>query len=193
MVYGILALGWYMTEIGALFLAVGLIIGIVARFSLNQICESFVSGCGDFVYAAVIIGLARSILVILQDGMIIDTILNWLVGLLGNLPKGLFTTILLAVQSILTLFVPSSSGSAALTMPVMGPLADLVHINRDVIVLSNQFGNGLMNIINPTGGVLLAGLSVAGISFGKWLKVGGKIFAILFVAAAILLWVATLL
>lgn len=192
MVYGILAQGWYMTEIAALFLAVGLIIGIIARFSVNEMCESFVSGCGDFVYAAVIIGLARGILVLLENGAIIDTILNSLAQALGGLPKALFTTILLAVQSLITLFVPSSSGSAALTMPVMGPLADLVHINRDVIVLSNQFGNGLMNIINPTGGVLLAGLSVAGVSFGKWLKVGTKIFAILFVVAAVLLWVATL-
>ncbi|MBT1163033.1 YfcC family protein [Bifidobacterium felsineum] len=192
MVYGIVTQGWYMTEIGALFLAMGLIIGIIARFSVNDICEAFVSGCADFVYAAVIIGLANSILVILQNGMIIDTILNGLAGLLGGLPKALFTTILLAVQAFITLFVPSSSGSAALTMPVMGPLADLVNINRDVIVLSNQFGNGLMNIINPTGGVLLAGLSVAGISFGKWLKVGLKAFGILFVVAAVFLWVATL-
>jgi uncharacterized ion transporter superfamily protein YfcC len=192
MVYGIVAQGWYMTEIGALFLALGLIIGIIARFSVNEMCESFVSGCADFVYAAVIIGLANSILVILQNGMIIDTILNGLAGVLGGLPKAAFTTILLAVQSLITLFVPSSSGSAALTMPVMGPLADLVNMNRDVIVLSNQFGNGLMNIINPTGGVLLAGLSVAGISFGKWLKVGLKVFAILFVVAAVFLWIATL-
>ena len=192
MVWGIVTQGWYMTEIGALFLAVGLVIGFVARFSINEMCEAFVSGCADFVYAAFIIGLARAILVILENGMIIDTILNALAGLLGDLPKALFTTILLGVQSLLTLFVPSSSGSAALTMPVMGPLADLVGINRDVIVLSNQFGNGLMNIVNPTGGVLLAGLSVAGISFGKWLKVGLKIFAILFVVCAVLLWIATL-
>lgn len=192
MVWGIVTQGWYMTEIGALFLAIGLVIGFVARFSINEMCEAFVSGCADFVYAAFIIGLARAILVILENGMIIDTVLNALAGLLGDLPKALFTTILLVVQSLLTLFVPSSSGSAALTMPVMGPLADLVNVNRDVIVLSNQFGNGLMNIINPTGGVLLAGLSVAGISFGKWLKVGLKIFAILFVVCAVLLWIATL-
>lgn len=192
MVYGIVGQGWYMSEIGALFLALGLITGIIARFSIREICDAFVSGCADFVYAAVIIGLANSILVILQNGMIIDTILHGLSGLLGGLPKALFTTILLAVQSLITLFVPSSSGSAALTMPVMGPLADLVNMNRDVIVLSNQFGNGLMNIINPTGGVLLAGLSVAGIGFGKWLKVGLKIFAILFVACAVFLWIATL-
>lgn len=192
MVYGIVAQGWYMTEIGALFLAVGLVTAVIARFGVNEICEAFVAGCADFVYAAVIIGLANSILVILQNGMIIDTILNGLAGLLSGLPKALFTTILLAVQSLITLFVPSSSGSAALTMPVMGPLADLVGLNRDVIVLSNQFGNGLMNIINPTGGVLLAGLSVAGIGFGKWLKIGLKAFGILFVIAAVFLWAATL-
>ena len=78
-------------------------------------------------------------------------------------------------------------------MPVMAPLADLVHINRDVVVLSNQFGNGLMNLISPTGGVLLAGLAIAEINFSKWLKVGSKIFVILLIVSAVLLYIATLL
>ncbi|MFR3687260.1 MAG: YfcC family protein [Enterococcus sp.] len=193
MIWGIISQGWYMVEISALFVGIGLYAGIVARFNQKQIAEAFVEGCADFAYAAVIIGLARGVLVILENGMIIDTILNCLANLLGGLPKFMFSAILLVAQVIVTFFVPSSSGAAALTMPVMAPLADLVHINRDVVVLSNQFGNGLMNLISPTGGVLLAGLAIAEINFSKWLKVGSKIFVILFVASAILLYIATLL
>ena len=179
MIWGIIAQGWYMVEISALFVGMGLYAGLVARFNQKEIAEAFVEGCADFAYAAVIIGLARGVLVILENGMIIDTILNCLANLLGGLPKFMFSAILLIAQVIVTFFVPSSSGAAALTMPVMAPLADLVHINRDVVVLSNQFGNGLMNLISPTGGVLLAGLAIAEINFSKWLKVGSKIFVIL--------------
>lgn len=193
MIWGIISQGWYMVEISALFVGLGLYAGIVARFNQKQIAEAFVEGCADFAYAAVIIGLARGVLVILENGMIIDTILNCLANLLGGLPKFMFSAILLIAQIIVTFFVPSSSGAAALTMPVMAPLADLVHINRDVVVLSNQFGNGLMNLISPTGGVLLAGLAIAEINFSKWLKVGSKIFVILLVASALLLYIATLL
>lgn len=193
MIWGIISQGWYMVEISALFVGLGLYAGIVARFNQKQIAEAFVEGCADFAYAAVIIGLARGVLVILENGMIIDTILNCLANLLGGLPKFMFSAILLFAQIIVTFFVPSSSGAAALTMPVMAPLADLVHINRDVVVLSNQFGNGLMNLISPTGGVLLAGLAIAEINFSKWLKVGSKIFVILLVASALLLYIATLL
>lgn len=193
MIWGIIAQGWYMIEISALFVGIGIYAGLVARFNQKEIAEAFVSGCADFAYAAVIIGLARGVLVILENGMIIDTILNSLAHLLGDLPKFLFSAILLISQIIVTFFVPSSSGAAALTMPVMAPLADLVHINRDVVVLSNQFGNGLMNLISPTGGVLLAGLAIAEINFSKWLKVGSKIFAILLVASVVLLYIATLL
>ena len=192
MIWGIIAQGWYMVEISALFVALALFAGIVAKFGQKGIAEAFVEGCADFAYAAVIIGLARGVLVILENGMIIDTILNSLATLLGGLPKAMFSTILLAAQVLVTFFVPSSSGAAALTMPVMAPLGDLLGINRDVIVLSNQFGNGLMNIISPTGGVLLAGLAIAEINFSKWFKVGLKAFGILAVTAAILLYIATL-
>ena len=192
MIWGIISKGWYMVEISALFLGLGLFAGGIARFSQKEIAEAFVEGCSDFAYAAVIIGLARGVLVILEGGMIIDTILNSLANLLGGLPKFLFTTILLISQVIVSFFVPSSSGAAALTMPVMAPLGDLMNVSRDVVVLSNQFGNGLMNIISPTSGVLLAGLAIAEINFSKWFKVGFKIFAILTLVSAVLLYIATL-
>ncbi|MEQ2876874.1 YfcC family protein [Enterococcus asini] len=193
MIWGIIAQGWYMVEISALFLTIALFAGIVAKFGQKGIAEAFVEGCADFAYAAVIIGLARGVLVIMENGMIIDTVLNSLANVLNGVPQILFSPILLLTQIIVSFFVPSSSGAAALTMPVMAPLGDLLNINRDVIVLSNQFGNGLMNIISPTGGVLLAGLAIAEINFSKWFKVGVKAFAMLAIATVVLLFVATLL
>ncbi|MFD1175003.1 YfcC family protein [Paenibacillus puldeungensis] len=184
-VWGILSKGWYMTEIGAVFLALGLFAGIVSKMNQRELAESFVKGCGEFVYAAVIIGLARGILVIAENGMIIDTILNSLADLLKGLPSYAFTTIMLLVHNVITFLVPSSSGEAALTMPVLAPLGDLVGINREAIVTAYQFGNGLTNLISPTGGVLLAGLAIARINFGQWIKVIIKFFFVLWIIAAI--------
>lgn len=184
-VWGILTHGWYMIEIGAVFLGLGLYAGIVSKMSQKDMAENFVSGCSEFVYAAVIIGLARGILVIAENGMIIDTILNSLASVMDGLPKYAFTTIMLLFHNIITFFVPSSSGEAALTMPVMAPLADLMGINGEAAVTAYQFGNGLTNIISPTNGVLLAGLAIARISFGQWIKLMLKIFPILWVIAAI--------
>ncbi|MGG4219216.1 YfcC family protein [Paenibacillus jamilae] len=184
-VWGILAKGWYMTEIGALFFALGIFVGIVTKMSQKEIAENFVKGCGEFIYAAVIIGLARGILIIAEQGMIIDTVLNALASVLEGLPSYLFTTIMLLAHNVITFLVPSSSGEAALTMPVLAPLGDLVGINREAVVTAYQFGNGLTNLISPTGGVLLAGLAIARISFGQWLKVIFKLFPILWLVAAI--------
>lgn len=184
-VWGILVHGWYMIEIGSIFVALGLFAGIVSKMSEKEIAESFVKGCGDFVFAAVIIGLARGILVVAENGMIIDTVLNGLSNLMEGLPKYAFTTISLLAHNVITFLVPSSSGEAALTMPVMAPLADLVGINREAAVTAYQFGNGLTNLISPTNGVLLAGLAIARINFGQWLKVIIKLFPILWIISAI--------
>ncbi|MNZ77778.1 hypothetical protein D3C78_963330 [compost metagenome] len=105
--------------------------------------------------------------------------------MLQGLPNYAFTTIMLLVHNVITFLVPSSSGEAALTMPVLAPLGDLIGINREAIVTAYQFGNGLTNLISPTGGVLLAGLAIARINFGQWLKVVLKLFGILWIIAAI--------
>jgi uncharacterized ion transporter superfamily protein YfcC len=191
-VWGILSKGWYMTEIGALFFALGIFSGVITKMSQKEIAENFVKGCGEFIYAAVIIGLARGILVVAENGMIIDTILNGLANMLEGLPNYLFTTIMLIVHNIITFFVPSSSGEAALTMPVLAPLGELVNVNREAVVTAYQFGNGLTNLISPTGGVLLAGLAIARINFGQWLKVILKLFPILWVVAAIFAFISSI-
>lgn len=174
-----------MVEIGTVFLALGLFAGIVSRMSVSDVAESFVDGCKEFVYAAVVIGLARGILVVAENGKIIDTLLYGLSEMLDGLPQYAFTTLMLLSHNIITFFVPSSSGEAALTMPVLAPLGDLVNINKEAMVMAYQFGNGLTNLISPTGGVLLAGLSIARVGFGQWLRVIMRLFPLLWITSAI--------
>ncbi len=188
--WGLVTRGWYMAEIGAVFLACGLVSGAVAKMGPSRIAEHFVDGCKDFVYAAFVIGLTRGILVIAEQGMIIDSILNGLSDLLTGVPTYALTTLALLAQNLITFFVPSSSGQAALTMPVLAPLGDLVGIHRDSLVLAYQFGNGLTNLISPTNGLLLAGLAIARIRFSQWFKVIFPFFLIAWPLAAILAWVS---
>jgi uncharacterized ion transporter superfamily protein YfcC len=186
--WGLLARGWYMAEIGAAFLACGLVSGAVAKMGPSKMAEHFVDGCKDFIYAAFIIGLARGILIVAEQGMIIDTILHSLSGFLSSVPTYTFTTLNLLAHNIVTFFVPSSSGEAALTMPVLAPLGDLVGVNRDSLVLGYQFGNGLSNLISPTNGLLLAGLAIAKIRFSQWFKVIFPFFLMAWSLAAIFAW-----
>lgn len=171
MVWGLTMRGWFTLEIGALFLGFALAAGTVARLGLNGMAEAFNEGCRDFVYPAFVIGLGRGILVVAERGMIIDTVLNAMNGMLHHLPDYAFTTAVLAAHNVITLLVPSSSGEAALTMPVMAPLAGLTSIGKDTLVLAYQFGNGLTNTVSPTSPVLMASLALARIEFGQWLKV----------------------
>jgi uncharacterized ion transporter superfamily protein YfcC len=184
--WGLVARGWYMAEIGAVFLGCGLASGAIAKMGPSRIAEHFVDGCKDFVYAALVIGLTRGILVVAEQGMIIDPILNGLNELLSGVPTYALTTLALLAHNVITFFVPSSSGEAALTMPVLAPLADLVGINRDSLVLAYQFGNGLTNVISPTNGLLLAGLAIARIQFSQWFRVILPFFLIAWSVAAIM-------
>ena len=183
--WGLLSRGWYMTEVGAAFLACGLISGALAKMKPSKMAEHFVEGCKDFVYAAFIIGLARGILIVAEEGMIIDPILNSLSEFLGRIPTYAFTTLSLLAHNAITFFVPSSSGEAALTMPILAPLGNLVGVNPEAQVFAYQFGNGLTNLISPTNGILLAGLAIARIRFGQWFKVIFPFFLIAWPIAAI--------
>jgi uncharacterized ion transporter superfamily protein YfcC len=185
MVWGLLKKGYYMDEIAAIFLAVGIFAGIVGKLSLNDMGEAFVFGLKDFAYAAIVIGMANAILVIAQNGQIIDTILNYLANGLKSVPVAGFTTVMLLVQNVIAFFVPSSSGQAALTMPIMGPLAELLKINKEAIVTTYQAGNGITNIISPTNGILMAALGLGRISLGKWVKSVIKLVIIIELAAMV--------
>lgn len=183
--WGLITRGWYMVEIGSVFLALGLFSGIVGRMGVSGMADNFVEGCKEFVYAAVVIGLARGILVVAENGRIIDTMLFGMSEMLQGLPQYAFTTLMLLGHNVITLFVPSSSGEAALTMPVLAPLGDLVGINKEAMVMVYQFGNGLTNLISPTGGVLLAGLSIARIGIGQWIRAVAPLFPVLWIVSAV--------
>lgn len=170
MVWGVLAQGWYTQEISMIFMMIGVFGGIAGRLKQDEIADAFISGAKDLIYAALVIGLARGIILVAQDGKIIDTILNAAAGLLGGLPKALFINLMLIIQNIICFFVPSSSGHAALTIPIMAPLADLVGVSRQNIITAYQFGTGITSFITPTNGVLMACLTMAKIPWAKFIK-----------------------
>ena len=127
--WGLVAQGWYMNEISAIFLAMALLSGVVSGMNEKEIAGEFVKGIADFAFSAIVVGLARGILVIANDGLIIDTILNTLVTALTGVPAVIFTSILYVVDNLLSILVPSSSGIAALTIPIFGPLVELMGLN----------------------------------------------------------------
>lgn len=177
-IWGLVTQGWYMNEISAVFLAMGLLAGVIAGFSQDVIAQEFVAGIADFAFSAIVVGLARGILVIASDGMIIDTILNALATGLGGIPAVLFTTLLYAVENLLAILVPSSSGLAALTAPIFGPLTELMGLNPEAAVWALSMGSATISLICPTSAILVAGLGVCKIKLGQWWKTVWKFFLV---------------
>ncbi|MDZ7289531.1 MAG: TIGR00366 family protein [candidate division KSB1 bacterium] len=186
LVIGALKFDWYITEITALFLGMGILAGIVARRRINQIAEAFVAGAKDMLMAALVVAFSRGILVMATDGKIIDTILAALSGLTQQAHPLVSAYLMLFVQACINFFVPSGSGQAALTMPIMAPLSDLLGITRQTAVLIFQFGDGFNNMIIPTSGVTMGVLGIAKIPFEKWLRWALPL-ALLFYAAGLIL------
>lgn len=180
-IFGLVKFGWYMNEISMVFLGMGLTAGIVGGLKEKEMAEQFVTGIKDFAYAAVIIGIARGILSVAESGMIIDTILNGLATALQGVPIVIFTTMMYFAQSVIALLIPSSSGQAALTIPVMAPLTRLMGVNPEASVTCLQYANQITNTISPTAGMTVAGLAVCKISFQQWWKTCWKLFVVMVV------------
>jgi uncharacterized ion transporter superfamily protein YfcC len=187
LVFGVLKWAWYIEEIAGLFLAMGIVVGIVGGMKGGDIADGFEQGAKDLVGTAVIIGLARGILILAQDGLIIGTMLNALSGVVGSLHPIASAEAMLVFQSMLNFFVPSGSGQAALTMPIMAPLSDLVGVSRQTAVLAYQFGDGFSNVIVPTSAVLMGVLSLAKIPWTTWAKWIGPLVGLLTLAGALML------
>ncbi len=169
--YGVMELGWYINELAGLFLGMGIFGGIIGRLSIDSIAENFVLGAKELTMGALAVGLARGILVVLTQGQIVDTILFSISNTLEGIPVMFSAVGMFLFQSLLNILVPSGSGQAALTMPIMTPLADLVGTTRQVAVLAYQLGDGITNLITPTLGPLLAALALGGdISWEKYAK-----------------------
>ncbi|MDX1531686.1 MAG: TIGR00366 family protein, partial [Rhodothermales bacterium] len=154
LVFGVTQYGWYIVEIAALFVGLGIVIGAVGGLAPSDISRGFMAGARDLLETAVIIGLARGILVVMEEAQIIDPILNALAGAVGSFGPVVAAQTMFLVQTAINFFVPSGSGQAALTMPVMAPLADLLGVSRQTAVLAYQMGDGFTNLIIPTSAIL---------------------------------------
>lgn len=191
MVAGVMGYGWYLPEICALFMALAVASGIAADYSADDIATEFIAGAKDIFSAALIIGFAAGIIVILKDGKVIDTLLGSMATALdGSGRVGALGT-MYGIQTFINVFIPSASAKAAVTIPIMAPFSDMIGVSRQATVLAFQFGDGFTNMITPCSGVLMAVLSVAKISYEKWFRFIWK-FILLMVVVGFLLLLPTL-
>ena len=188
-VYGVIKLGWYFSQICGIFLIMAIVCAIIMRWDLNTIGTTFAVGFQEATTAAIMIGIARGVKLVLVEGGIIDTVVYGFTLPLSHLPAWLSAVAMLIMQTLLNFFIPSGSGQAAVSMPIMAPVADLLGITRDTAVLAFQFGDGLSNIIWPTAyAAVMAGL--AGVPLEKWWKFAFKLFGLIIIVQAILMVVA---
>lgn len=192
MIYGVIVFDWYMGEITVLFLILALISALLSKMKDNEFWDSFLEGSKDLLSAALIIGLARGIVVIAQDGMILATILESAVDILKHLHSVVFVVLNYIFQLMIGFLIPSSSGHAALVMPIMAPLGELLNIPKSIIVTTYQAASGLINWVTPTGGIVMAAIGIAKISYGDWLKFIMPIFIIQMIIASSVLVIGLL-
>ena len=170
LVVGVTQWEWYLPEITGLFLLMGIVCGCIAGFSANRIAEELLAGAKDILSAALVVGFASGIIVILQDGKVVDSILHSMQkGLDGSGPAASLSA-MYGIQAVINFLIPSASAKAAITIPIMTPFADMVGVSRQAMVLAFQFGDGFTNMLTPTSGVLMAALAMARIPYEKWLK-----------------------
>ncbi len=187
LIIGVMGYGWYVMEIATLFLVMGILSGIAFGYGANSIVKLFIEGSKDILSAAMIVGLAGGIIIILNDGKVIDTILYGVSESMQNLGKTGTVWSMYVIQTMINIIIPSGSAKAALTMPIMSQFSDLIGLSRQATVMAFQFGDGFTNMITPTSGVLLGVLSMARIPYGKWFKWVLPLMIILFLLGFILL------
>lgn len=187
LVIGVMGYQWYLKEISALFLAMGISSGIAYGLNTNGIVSEFTSGAKDMLTAALVVGMAGGIIQILEDGMIMDTMLNSLAQTMINTGKSATIGIMYLIQTGINIFIPSGSAKAALTMPIMAPFSDVVGLSRQATVMAYQFGDGITNMITPTSAVLIGALGIAKIPYEMWFKWFWKILVALIIIGFLLL------
>ncbi|MGF1736410.1 YfcC family protein [Photobacterium satsumensis] len=179
MMWGVSVAGWWMAELSALFIGSSILVGFVGRLSEVEITDSFVNGARDLLGVALIIAIARGLVVVMDNGNITHTILNYAEGLLGGLNEVAFINAIYWVEAVLCLVVPSSSGLAVLSMPVLAPLADFAGVSRELVVTAFQSASGLPNLVTPTSGVVMGGLAIGRVAYSSWLRFIGPLIGIL--------------
>jgi len=198
-IWGVNAHGWYLVELAALFLGVTLISAVLGRLSPNRTARAFSAGAAELTGTALLIGFARTIEVVLSDARVIDTVIHGIASLLERaeaLGAGAAVVSawgMLAVQSVCNFLIPSGSGQAYVTMPIMAPLADLTGVGRETSVMAYQLGDGLMNLVVPTNALLMGMLLLARIPYQRWLRFILPAIAKLYLVAMAALAVAALI
>ena len=187
LVVGAMGYGWYLPEICALFMGLAVAAGFSAGYSADDIAKEFIAGAKDIFSAALIIGFAAGIIVILENGEVIDTMLSGMASSLADSGREAALGVMYGIQTFINLFIPSASAKAAVTMPIMAPFSDMIGISRQATVLAFQFGDGFTNMITPCSGVLMAVLSVAKIPYEQWVKFIWKFILLMLVVGFLLL------
>lgn len=193
LVVGVTCWGWYMPEITGLFLAMGILCGIIAGFPAGRIADEIVAGAKDILSAALVVGLASGIIVILQDGKVVDSILHAMQSGLDGNGEVASLTAMYFIQAVINVLIPSATAKAAITIPIMAPFSDLVGVSRQAMVLAFQFGDGFTNMITPTSGVLMAALAMARVPYEKWVRWIWKMVVALLVLGLVLLLLTLIL
>jgi len=192
-VYAIQAKGWWLAEMSGGFILMGIIAILISGISLSDAVNSFIKGMEEMVVAALVVGFAKGVQIVLQDGQILDSIIYYAATLLSDSSKLFAAQGMLVFQTILNFFIPSGSGQAAVTMPIMAPLADVLGISRQVSVFAFTCGDGFANLIIPTSGVLMAMLSIAKIPYQKWLRFIFPLFLQLILLSGLFLAIAIMI
>jgi uncharacterized ion transporter superfamily protein YfcC len=192
MIWGVSSQEWWMARMGALFLFAAIVIGIVGRLGEKKLTGSFIDGARDLLGVALVVGLARGIVVIMENGLIADTILHSAEMSLGGLGDLAFINLMFWIEIAMSFFVPSSSGLAVLSMPILAPLADFAGVSRDLVVTAFQSANGLVNLINPTFAVVIGGLAIGRVGYDRWIVFVWPLMLILFVFISAVLSIAAL-
>ena len=187
LIVGVTCWDWYMPEITGLFLLMGIVCGLIAGFGANRIADELIAGARDLLSAALVVGFASGLVVILQDGRIVDSILHSLQGSLDGTGPVASLSAMYGIQALINFLIPSATAKAAITIPIMAPFSDLVGVSRQAMVLAFQFGDGFTNMITPTSGVLVAALAMARIPYEKWVKWVWKGVVVLLVLGFLLL------
>lgn len=189
-IIGVLKFDFYINEMAALFLFCGLLAGLIGGLSAGKIADAFLAGCGNMLFANIVIGMCNGAVLIMQQAHIMDTIIHFMAGTLQGLPPVLSAIGMFVVQDIFNVLVPSGSGQAAITMPLMAPLADLIGLTRQTAVLAFQMGDAFTNVFAPTSGEVVAACAMAHISFGKWFKWLAPLFFLWWVVAFAFMFIA---
>ena len=178
LVYGVITQGWFMVEMSGLFIIMGIVVGLITGLNTQEICEAFNDGFKDVLMGAIIVGFARSIAVVLEDGKIMDTIVHGLGSALDGATPTVAAVGMYAVQVLINFIISSGSGQALVTMPIMAPLADMLGITRQTAVLAFQLGDGFTHVFYPTSGYFMAALAIGGVSYTKWIRFFFPLFII---------------